>query len=359
MPALVRLLRHRNASVVEGAMGTLACLDAPGVTEALVAAFLQGEDRAAVVLARRADPRSAPAICDCLSWNDAARVQLASEILLSLKAVGDLAQVLHGHPSAAARLQALRLLLQLRPVELPMLLAEALDDASEAVRALAERSGAAASHLLDEDALMREAAVRALGRRANRANIPALREAMHDPIARVRAAAVDALFVTAGPEGGRWYEGAMADPSALVRRAGTRALRACEEGFEALVAALEDGDADVRDGAALALGRRGDRDAVPALLDAMDRGQLTALTALGELGDGRALVPLVRALQVPAQRLTALDALARLGDPAAVPMLEAFHRSWRPDPDRPAGTPDAGEVARDTLAAIQRTPRRR
>jgi HEAT repeat protein len=96
---------------------------------------------------------------------------------------------------------------------------------------------------------------------------------------------------------------------------------------DALVRALEDPDAAVRDRAARALGDRRDPGAIPALAAAVvggkgGRGAVWALTQF----DGRSLVaPLAAALRDPDPTARALAAgkLAELGDPAIVPALVA------------------------------------
>jgi HEAT repeat protein len=83
----------------------------------------------------------------------------------------------------------------------------------------------------------------------------------------------------------------------------------------------------VRDAAIAALGRLGDRQAVPPLLAKLDDldaiARVTAIEVLGRLGDRQAVPPLLTKLDDPENfiRRTAIEALGRLGDRQAVPPL--------------------------------------
>lgn len=93
--------------------------------------------------------------------------------------------------------------------------------------------------------------------------------------------------------------------------------------LEALVKALEDPSRDVRWAAVEALGELGDRRAVPPILDYLKRveayrwGKRLAAAALGAIGDPRAVEPLVALLEDddPFVRRAAALALLRLEDP--------------------------------------------
>jgi HEAT repeat protein len=101
---------------------------------------------------------------------------------------------------------------------------------------------------------------------------------------------------------------------------------------EPLIRALENGDWEVRRGAAQALGKVGDVRAVEplsgALQDEHSRLRETAAQALGEIGDARAVKPLIGALRDEdvEMRWRAAQALGRLGDPRALPHLEQVER---------------------------------
>lgn len=80
-----------------------------------------------------------------------------------------------------------------------------------------------------------------------------------------------------------------------------------------------------------ALGRMRDHDSVPLLIDRLHSTDRTvrvfAASALGDIGDRAATVPLIEALGDPHVRRAAAGALARLGDPRALEPLRLAHRS--------------------------------
>jgi HEAT repeat protein len=89
--------------------------------------------------------------------------------------------------------------------------------------------------------------------------------------------------------------------------------------LDALIAQLARGDIDTRRAAAVALGRVGDRDAVPALIDALGQGEpelmVPVARALARLGDDRAFKPLIACLGHPDPRVrqAAVGALNSIG----------------------------------------------
>jgi HEAT repeat protein len=100
---------------------------------------------------------------------------------------------------------------------------------------------------------------------------------------------------------------------------------------EALVAALEHSSADVRTGAARALGSMEAREAVPALVRHFRQPQpvwdrAVYLKALGEIGGGPAVEVLIAALRDPSERIAgdACEALASLGDTRAIEPLRGL-----------------------------------
>lgn len=109
------------------------------------------------------------------------------------------------------------------------------------------------------------------------------------------------------------------DPRALAK----------EPGAQAQVRRLfqEADDPEMRRYLALVLGRTGDREALPLLVEASksddDRTQIYALWALGILGDALAREPLAKALSDPDPgiRKTAAFALGELRDRSAIPQL--------------------------------------
>lgn len=106
-----------------------------------------------------------------------------------------------------------------------------------------------------------------------------------------------------------------------------------DRGFEALISALADADALVRESAAGALGKIGDERAVGpligALSDADEKGRVRrdAAQALGRIGDERAVEPLIGALSDAGGyvRRRAAWALGEIGDARAVePLIGAL-----------------------------------
>jgi hypothetical protein len=96
---------------------------------------------------------------------------------------------------------------------------------------------------------------------------------------------------------------------------------------DALIALLDNSDADVREHAATALGKSGDKDVVPALIGALDDRDATVrehvATALGRLGDKRAIPALILVLQ------TDPDARVREHAASALGMIGKDEDSYR------------------------------
>jgi HEAT repeat protein len=96
---------------------------------------------------------------------------------------------------------------------------------------------------------------------------------------------------------------------------------------EPLIAALVDGDKEVRRNAAATLGALGDPRAVEPLIgmleDRSSKVRESVVAALGGLGDARAVEPLIAALGDVRVRSSVVQALGRLGDGRAVEPLVA------------------------------------
>jgi HEAT repeat protein len=111
----------------------------------------------------------------------------------------------------------------------------------------------------------------------------------------------------------------VSDPQALEQEAGAKAQ--VRRMFQ------EADDPEMKRYLALVLGRTGDREALPLLVEALndedERTRIYALWALGILGDPRAKEPLAAALgdQDPGIRKIAAFALGELNDPSVVPSL--------------------------------------
>ena len=232
-------------------------------------------------------------------------------------------------------------------------------EAAELRMLLAENRAALVGRLADADAEVRASCVWALGWIRDWESAAEAAKLLADDEARVRLEAARAL---GGFGESRFAENlgrASVDVDADVRRAALRSLAALGEGFEAGVRALSDesdevryaaarllgevpaadpelkkraaralGEAleaarggprwDVRFAAAVALGRLGAKDGVPALVraagDAEERVGLTALVALGDVGGDEAARALVEIAQAggPLAR-GAVEALGRTG----------------------------------------------
>jgi HEAT repeat protein len=150
---------------------------------------------------------------------------------------------------------------------------------------------------------VRIAAARALGRCGDVAGVDPLAKAIGDPDRGVREAAASAL-------------GALGSPRAV----------------EALAHALADEWYTVRAAAADALGRTRDGGAVEPLVRALadDLVVTSAADALGDLGDRRAIVPLLFVLgsSLDYHREVAARALAKLGEPSFQPMVRRDNQDF-------------------------------
>ncbi|HZO87596.1 MAG TPA: HEAT repeat domain-containing protein [Chthonomonadaceae bacterium] len=112
--------------------------------------------------------------------------------------------------------------------------------------------------------------------------------------------------------------------------------RGGREAVEALCQALQDGSWHVRRNAAQALGRLGDTAVLEPLCQALqDKSQgvrRAAATALGALQDARAVEPLLSALRDKKAlvRNSACEALIRIGLPAVAPLCQALAEDREP-----------------------------
>lgn len=119
--------------------------------------------------------------------------------------------------------------------------------------------------------------------------------------------------------------------------AGSAAAGAAPEGpdIDQLLGRLQTGDRETRYAAAQILGELGDERAVAPLIQALDDDddmlRRRAAEALGKIGDSRAIAPLIAALQqTNLVGVTAARALGQIGDPSAVGPLLAFLKEKSP-----------------------------
>ncbi|MBD3209855.1 hypothetical protein GF318_00555 [Candidatus Micrarchaeota archaeon] len=119
------------------------------------------------------------------------------------------------------------------------------------------------------------------------------------------------------------------DPDGYVRNSAKNALRFCTETIPALLSSLGDSENKIRAAAARKLGETGVNPFVYLEIALMlekpnpPEAREGAAMALGELGDERAVRPLVAALddENAEVRISALEALGKIGDSSAVPEL--------------------------------------
>src|SRR2546422_11705 len=203
--------------------------------------------------------------------------------------------------------------------------------------------------LHDEDRAVREAATTAL-RKIGPPAAPALIVALQDPNGNVQEAAVAILKDVATPEAVEPLIGCLTSKNWIVRMHAAKALGSIGHpaAFEALEKAVT--DLSVRPYAVDALGKLKDPRAVPILIDvvagknrpanarrvpvcgdesgALDveemEVQIFAVGGLAEIGDDRAIQPLIRALKDTRLRAAAASALRKMGLRIAAPLVAAM-----------------------------------
>jgi len=233
-----------------------------------------------------------------------------------------------------------------------------IEDAAPACEAL----------LMHGEPRVRVAALRALAALGAERALPAMVRCLADPVEPVRAAAVRALGgmdpnrVTVALLGEPclaedhtvlvlevmrslpclaqqpFVVDALSDPRANVRRAAVSVLAANDsaETLETLEPLLRDRAVEVRSEVIGALGRRPSRKALALLLEAFDRdadNRDTVLRAIGRIGDGPAAQRLIASYPGCDQstRLAIIDALGALAAPAAEPFLADQLRASQPE----------------------------
>jgi HEAT repeat protein len=182
--------------------------------------------------------------------------------------------------------------------------------------------------LQDADSRTRQAAAKALGEIGDPRAAESLVAALRDHYQVVRRSAMRGLGVF-------WQlqdVSSLADDDPNVRQAAARALGELGDvrAVGPLIAALKDEDSRTHKAAAKALGEIGDpaiERLIAALEDKDPPTREAAARALGELGDARAVDPLIAALENEdsGTRRAAAKALGEIGDPrAAVPLAVAL-----------------------------------
>jgi HEAT repeat protein/beta-lactamase regulating signal transducer with metallopeptidase domain len=181
------------------------------------------------------------------------------------------------------------------------------------------------ARLDDENAEVRSAAARSLGRLKDSRAVPGLIGALKDRDPKVRESAAEALAEFEDVRAIAPLTDLLNDPSTDVKRTALDALSHYEENLPAAAIArlLADPDADVRQNAAHLAGKAHDRSATGALAklvgDPSSDVRQAAVGAIGELGDPAAAVALVPALSDanPDVREQALGAFDDLKAPIA------------------------------------------
>jgi HEAT repeat protein len=179
---------------------------------------------------------------------------------------------------------------------------------------------------------VRTAAARQLGRLGDRRAVERLIPHLHHDSPGVRQRAALVLGRLGDLRAMEPLTAALADATDGVRAAAADSLGKLGDrrGVEPLIAALGDGSADVRKEAAWGLGALADQDdrARYALIAALPtEAGSTAASALGRLGDRRAVEPLIAALKSADRevRLSAASSLGEIGDTRAVePLIAAL-----------------------------------
>ena len=153
-------------------------------------------------------------------------------------------------------------------------------------------------------------------------------ELLKDPADSVRGGAARALGRLEEPQAVDGLVALLRDPQQVTRQGAAQALGKIGDvsAVQALVRSLKDEDWNVRDAAAHALGLLGDRTAVLPLIEALRIQRFPAAAfALAALGDPRAFDPLVAAAAEPQiGEQRIASALVTLGDPRATEWLLAL-----------------------------------
>ncbi len=188
--------------------------------------------------------------------------------------------------------------------------------------------------LEDSDAEVRQAAARALGAGAALVAVPKMIDWLSDPTsdAKLKGVAADVLGDIGGPDATAALTRSLGDNDATVRQRAVRALGAIGKRGNlgvviALIPRLEDDKSEVKHETIDRLEELGDKRAVIPLVARFGDGQLViriaAIRAVGKLGDPSAVPALIRLVGDPMEdvRMAAVGSLGSLGATTAIDAL--------------------------------------
>jgi HEAT repeat protein/beta-lactamase regulating signal transducer with metallopeptidase domain len=199
--------------------------------------------------------------------------------------------------------------------------------------------GALSEAIKDPDAQVRQAALQAIARLRDPATFNVLATALRDKEPEVRQQAAHALGQLGDRRALEALAAAIDDTDAEVRQQAIFALGQLRDpsSGDVLLKALKDADEEVRQQAAFALGQLRDKRAVPslvaALADADEEVRQQAVFALGQIRDPGSVEALIKAVadKDSEVRQQALFALSQIGDPRATDVAMAALQD--PDPE--------------------------
>lgn len=279
---LASLLDSKDAKLREAGLQTLPKMGSPaGIAYLMKLTRSKDKElrpRAQAALLQSKDPRVKPFLLEQLHKSKELRVRVEAARALATKGTRD------------EVLPVLKKALDERDVDIRVIAMEGIAALGDRVVA-AELRPLAVNHR--EDRRISTAALRVLGGTGDLANLEVLRRALSLDYLHLRVAAVQAM-------------------GDLRRR----------EAAGDLAGALQDGSAEVRQAAAVALGMVGGPEAVPPLQAAVDREtepevRARIIEALGRTGEADGLMALQVLLVSPEEsvRLAAVEAILEIGDP--------------------------------------------